>query len=320
LARLSAREAAIYSKYETTHTLRRLRRPALIVAGLAFAAAAWASENALPAAAPVPGGVALICVGSSSLPAPRAEFDGQRVLVRRAGDHWTAVLGLPLSLQPGTHQITVQADSVDARRGIRFEVASYDYETQRLTLKNRRQVEPEPGDLLRIEREKEKLLRAFATWSEPAPESMALDLPSDGPISSRFGLKRIFNDEPRQPHSGLDIAARAGTPVLAPAAGMVIDTGNYFFNGRTVILDHGAGLITMYNHLSRIDVAKGRHIARGQKLGSVGRTGRVTGPHLHWTVSLNNARVDPALFLSDERQRLALSPRLTGWPDASCAP
>jgi murein DD-endopeptidase MepM/ murein hydrolase activator NlpD len=185
-------------------------------------------------------------------------------------------------------------------RAIPFKVGKHDYETQRVTIANRRQVDPEPDDLRRIAREQESLVRAFSTFSDSRPEGFAFDLPSAGRVSGGFGLRRFFNDEPRQPHSGLDIAAPEGTPIAAPAAGTVIEIGDYFFNGFTVILDHGQGLVTMYNHLSRIDVAKGARVARGESIGAVGHTGRVTGPHLHWSVSLNNARVNPALFLSSE--------------------
>ncbi|MGB7543002.1 MAG: peptidoglycan DD-metalloendopeptidase family protein [Burkholderiales bacterium] len=286
--------------------MRRLHLPAFIVPGLALAAAAWASGNGLPTAAPVPGGVAVICVGRAPDPAPRVAFDGRRVLVARVGDTWQAVVGLPLALRPGAHELTV-LDGEKSAHTIRFDVGTHAYETQHLTLANRRQVEPEPADLLRIAREQKLLVRAFSTWSESAPDGLTFDLPSAGPISSGFGLKRFFNDEPRQPHSGLDIAAPAGTPIAAPAAGIVLETGNYFFNGRTVILDHGEGLVTMYNHLSRIDVAKGARVARGETIGTVGRSGRVTGPHLHWTVSLNNARVDPALFLPGEIRHQVLA-------------
>jgi murein DD-endopeptidase MepM/ murein hydrolase activator NlpD len=286
--------------------MRHLHILALIVAGLALAAAAWAAGNGLPMAAPVPGGVAVVCVGRAPAPAPRVAFDGQRVLVARVEDTWQAVVGLPLALRPGAHQLSV-LDGEQGARTIRFDVGTHAYETQHLTLANRRQVEPEPSDLLRIAREQESLLHAFSTWSESAPDGLTFDLPSAGPVSSVFGLKRFFNDAPRQPHSGLDIAAPAGTPIAAPAAGKVIEIGDYFFNGFTVILDHGEGLVTMYNHLSRIDVAKGARVARGETIGTVGRTGRVTGPHLHWTVSLNNARVDPALFLPDEIRRQILA-------------
>ena len=302
-----------------------MRTPRLlgeIAAGLALTAAVSAARGDLPLAAPVPGGVAIVCVGRAPGPAPQVVFDGQRVLVARVGDVWQAVVGLPLALRPGAHVLSV-VDSERSGRGVPFKVGRRDYETQHLTLANRRQVEPEPEDLRRIAREQESLVRAFSTFSDSVLDTLAFDLPSEGRVSGGFGLRRFFNDEPRQPHSGLDIAAPEGTPIAAPAAGTVIEIGDYFFNGLTVVLDHGQGLVTMYNHLSRIDVAKGARVARGEKIGAVGQTGRVTGPHLHWSVSLNNARVDPALFLSsDVRKQDApgLRPAALGGALAGSAP
>ena len=302
-----------------------MRTPRLlgeIAAGLALTAAVSAARGDLPLAAPVPGGVAIVCVGRAPGPAPQVVFDGQRVLVARVGDVWQAVVGLPLALRPGAHVLSV-VDSERSGRGIPFKVGRRDYETQHLTLANRRQVEPEPEDLRRIAREQESLVRAFSTFSDSVLDTLAFDLPSEGRVSGGFGLRRFFNDEPRQPHSGLDIAAPEGTPIAAPAAGTVIEIGDYFFNGLTVVLDHGQGLVTMYNHLSRIDVAKGARVARGERIGAVGQTGRVTGPHLHWSVSLNNARVDPALFLSsDVRKQDApgLRPAALGGALAGSAP
>jgi len=110
---------------------------------------------------------------------------------------------------------------------------------------------------------------------------------------------RFFNDQPRQPHAGLDIAASQGTAVKAPADGYVISTGEYFFNGNTVFIDHGQGMITMYCHLNHIDVKTGQHIKRGELIGTVGQTGRATGAHLHWSVILNRTMVDPELFLQN---------------------
>ena len=282
-----------------TGRMRRLRILVALGLGLVLAPCASAERADLPLVAPVPGGIAIVCVGRAPGPAPQATFEGQRVLVTRVGDAWQAVVGLPLALKPGAHGLAV-ARGEKAERTIAFRVGRREYEKQYVTLANRRQVDPEPEDLRRIAREQELLVRAFSTFSDFEPDGLAFDLPSTGRVSGGFGARRFFNNEPRLPHSGLDIAAPEGTPIVAPAAGLVLETGDFFFNGLSVVLDHGQGVVTMYNHLSKIDVVKGIRVARGERLGAVGQTGRVTGPHLHWSVSLNNARVDPALFLSSE--------------------
>ena len=251
----------------------------------------------LPQSSPVPGGIAIVAVAPENAPMPHVSFQDQRVLVTRADGAWRAVVGLPLSLEAGEYRLSVADRTGGVPRALAFQVLPKEYEAQYLTLTNKRQVEPNAEDMQRINRDKEILNAAFATWSDNLADDLRFDVPARGRFSSAFGLRRFFNKQPRQPHAGLDIAAPEGTPITAPAAGRVIEVGDYFFNGNTVLIDHGQGLVSMYNHLSRIDVTKGVRVARGQQIGTIGMTGRVTGAHLHWTISLNNARIDPKLFL-----------------------
>ncbi len=257
----------------------------------------------LPRESPVPGGIAVVPVAPETEPAPVVHYANQRVLVVPHAGKWQAVVGLPLSLSPGPQ--IVQVNGRDGqRRELSFIVQPKQYAEQRLTIEDRRMVEPSAEDLVRIERETGIIRAAFTTWSDLPLKSLQFRLPVRGRISGFFGLRRFFNNEPRQPHSGIDIAAPTGTPVSAPLGGIVMETGEYFFNGKTVFLDHGQGLISMFNHLSRILVERGKRVETGEKIGEIGMTGRVTGPHLHWTVSLNNSRVDPALFLPEDIQTL----------------
>lgn len=260
----------------------------------------------LPQSSPVPGGVAVVPIAVNDDSVPTVLFDGQRVLTLREHQQWHAVVGLPLTLAPGMHTLEIRLGGTPTQTS--FRVAPKKYETQHLTIANKRHVEPSAEDQVRIARDNQMINRAFATWSETLADTLRFDTPAKGPFSSRFGLRRILNKQPRQPHSGLDIAAPEGTPVTAPAAGLVLETGDFFYTGNTVFLDHGQGLVSMYIHLSRVDVAKGTHVTRGQKIGLVGKTGRATGAHLHWAVSLNNARVDPMLFLSPAARAGAPSP------------
>lgn len=243
---------------------------------------------------PVPGGIAVIELGPSSQ-TPQVSFQNKSVLVIKAQDEqWLAVVGLDLNIPAGLQKLLVKDGT---SREVVFTVQDKKYKEQRITIKNTRQVNPLPEDLERIKREMTAQNQAYKVFSSTPPSNIIFDSPVEGPLSSPFGLKRFFNGEPRAPHSGLDFAVPSGTPVKAPADGKVILTGNYFFNGNTVCLDHGQGIISMYCHLSLIDVAVGDKIARGQILGKVGATGRVTGAHLHWNVSLNDARIDPAILI-----------------------
>lgn len=268
----------------------------LLSAGL-IAVPAQAAE--LPQASPVPGGIAVVPLTLESEQSPRVTFNGERTMVVHHADRWQAIVGLPLDIVPGEHRVELKGVN-GTGTAVAFQVQPKEYAAQHITLKDKRMVEPGPKELQRIEREQKIILRAFHAWTEATEPPLRFDLPARGRLSSPFGLRRFFNNQPRQPHSGLDIAAPTGTPIVAPAPGTVVETGNYYFNGNTVFLDHGQGLVTMYNHLNRISVKKGQRVKRGQPIGEIGSTGRVTGPHLHWTVSLNNARIDPMLMLSAE--------------------
>jgi murein DD-endopeptidase MepM/ murein hydrolase activator NlpD len=250
--------------------------------------------EALPQQRRVPGGVALIPLGPSPA-APTARFNDVPALVLGTSRQWVAVVGIPLSTQPGPALLEVgQGNGSSAQ--VAFTVDSIRYAEQHLKVAPGK-VDLSPEDLARYERERKHLAGVTTAYSEQAPASLRLLQPVPGTRSSSFGLRRVFNGQGRNPHSGMDIAAPLGTPIVAAAAGKVIDAGDYFFNGNTVWIDHGRGLLTMYCHLASIDVASGQTVAAGQRIGTVGATGRVTGPHLHWSVSLNRAMVDPALFL-----------------------
>lgn len=281
----------------TRATRRRTWRLALLLAGLLLASVV--SAGTLPQAEAVPGGIALVDLGPASASAPQAYLGRNRVMVVAHEGKWIAVVGVPLSADPGQHTLTVR-DGAGAERRALFSIESKKYGEQHITLKNKRMVNPSKADLRRIASESRQMIAAFRHFRDTPAPAVAFDLPAVAPLTGVFGTRRFFNEQERNPHSGLDIAAPRGTPVLAPADAVVVDTGNYFFNGRTVLLDHGQGLVTMYVHLSHIAVEPGMKVRRGQPIGEVGESGRATGPHLHWSVSLNNVRVDPMLFVSKE--------------------
>lgn len=176
-------------------------------------------------------------------------------------------------------------------------VGSKRYREQRLTLQNKSHVNPDPQQQARFESEYAQQMQAYASFRPEGPSNVVFEKPVPGRLTSPFGLRRFFNGEERNPHSGLDFAAPQGTPVKTPADGVVTIVADYFFNGQTVFVDHGQGLITMYCHLSAFEVSKGDTVRKGDVVARSGATGRATGPHLHWNVSLNNARVDPAIFI-----------------------
>ena len=255
----------------------------------------------LPQESLVPGGVAFVRIVAPADEPPRVMLQGAPVMVVRQDDRWLAVVGIPLFTAPGKLAVTVERR--DAKPGnVELAIKAKQYVVQRLRV-SPGMVDLAPADLARFERERPVLKAALDTFSATAPATLQLKQPVPGSRSSSYGMRRVFNGQPRSPHTGMDIAAPAGTPVVAPAPGTVVAAGDYFFNGNTVILDHGQGLVTMYGHLSAIDVSLGERVDTGAVIGKVGATGRATGPHLHWGVSLNRTMVDPALFLGPLLER-----------------
>ncbi len=251
--------------------------------------------ESLPQESLVPGGIAVVHVHDDAV---SGSYRDQRILLARFEGEQYAVIGIPLDAEPGAQQFELTSRNGEESL-LRFEVVHKQYRERHLTITNERQVNPNAEDMERIGRESVEMRRAFSTWSESLAPDFAMSLPVDGVRSSSFGSRSFFNGQPRNPHSGMDIAAPEGAPILAPAPGVILATGNYFFNGNTIIMDHGHGLISLYCHMNTINVEPGTAVAAGEQIGEVGSTGRVTGPHLHWSVNLNNVRVDPALFLGE---------------------
>lgn len=275
-------------------------RPAIQLA-LLMPLTAWSQTTTapttleLPESSVVPGGVVVLDLETTGDTTPEVFYRDHRVMVLKQSDKWRALVGIPLSAEPGRNTVRIGTDPKQPHyQG--FAVVDKEYATQKLKVAPA-QVDLSKEDLERVARERVRINAALETWTPDPPMTLKLLQPVDGPRSSSFGLRRVFNEQPRAPHSGMDIAADVGTPVRAPADGRVLDTGDYFFNGNTIFIDHGQGMVTMFCHLSAIDVKPGQDVRRGDPIGKVGATGRVTGPHLHFGVSLNRAFVDPGIFL-----------------------
>ena len=249
----------------------------------------------------VPGGVSMVDLGVSSDPKPQARYGSKNVLVIEQDGHWKGLVGISLKTLPGNYIVSYQTDKESNKnKEVAVRVQPKTYPEQRIKMKQKKYVSPNKEQLARIKSEKNHMTKLFKIWRD-TDVSVDLTWPVDGPLSSPFGLRRFFNDQPRNPHSGIDIAAPEGTDIVMPSDGVIIDTGDYYFNGNTVFVDHGQGMVSMFNHMSKISVETGDKLKRGDKIGEIGKTGRVTGPHLHWSLSLNEARVDPMLFLPEKQ-------------------
>ncbi len=273
--------------------LTTIKKRFAIAAGLLFAIQAGFALS-LPENHAVNGGVTIVPIDIQQQ--PEAYFNGKRVTVVAGPkqNQWLMVIGIPLDNDKEIQEINL---TKPMKTKVPFHISKKQYTTQYLTIQNKRKVDPYAKDRARIEEERTRLYKLFSRYSDRNPFSQSFTAPSYGRISSMFGLSRVFNSKPRNPHSGLDIASPSGTPVKAVDDGVVVETKNYFFTGNTIVIDHGRGVFSLYAHLSKIDVKKGDKIKQGKVIGNVGQTGRVTGPHLHWSMIMNGTLVDPLLFV-----------------------
>ena len=251
--------------------------------------------NELPTHKPIAGGVSILELGLYS-DAPNVSYQGDRVATIKVSDDWFAVVGNPLSAEGGVDvPIKVKVDDWISFSYL-VRVLENDYGEEKLEVASKH-VALSQTNLERHQSEKTHIDAVRGTFTHKKIDSFKLRMPVEGRLSSTFGFRRIYNGEPRSPHSGMDIAAPTGTVVLAASSGLIIDVGDYFFSGKMVTIDHGSGFLTLYAHLSEIDVSVGDVVSHESQIGRVGASGRVTGPHLHFGVILNGVSVNPNLFL-----------------------
>ena len=232
-----------------------------------------------------------------------ATIFGRPVRLTRIGDRWQGLIGIDLDVKPGSYPIEVAitplgSTAIASAQTLR--VIDKAYPVRRLTVAPAF-VDTPAGEVARIQQDAAALQTIFETTASPRQWQGAFQAPVNDSPNSSFGSRSIYNGQARSPHSGTDFGAKAGTPVAAPAAGTVALARPLYFTGNTVVLDHGLGLYSLLAHLQEIGVKEGDHVTRGHVVGLVGGTGRVTAPHLHWSVRLNNARVDPLSLLAVTR-------------------
>lgn len=270
-----------------------------LLAFLALVLSPSIKAQSLPLEESVPGGIVKLNLEvpyNKSMSKPEAYFKSNRTLVFEHNKQYYALVGLPLSIEPGKYSIKYKTAN-DTFRYKDFLVKSKKYKVSRIKIKNKNMVNPDSTTQTRIANDLKKISSAINNYSDSTPEKLLFKQPVRGIPTTSFGARRIINGQNKNPHSGMDIAAPTATPVVAAASGKVILADNFYLSGNMIALDHGSGLITMYAHLSEILVENGDIVKPGQTIGRVGNTGRVTGPHLHWTVKLNKTSVNPALFL-----------------------
>lgn len=221
-------------------------------------------------------------------------LDQQIHFYETADRHYAALVGIDLDQAPGPHslEVTWKRGEATGAESYLIEVLQASFGTENLKLP-KGMVDLDPPTLARVEKEQRQQKEVFDLSIPRKLWEGEFLRPVEGKIAGTFGLRRLMNGQPRNPHTGEDITAPEGTPVVAANTGKVILVGDFYFNGHSVIIDHGLGLFSMYFHLSKATVKEGEPVKKGEQIGLVGKSGRATGPHLHWGMRLNGARVNP---------------------------
>ncbi len=245
-------------------------------------------EILLEPASPGPGDIMVVTVRNASGPI-EGTFNGNKIYFNPAGDSFKAIVAVDYFTEPGKYELAVTVNGTAARQAV--EVVRKEYTVQHLTLP-KHMVELSPENEARAEREQKRMA---AIWPLEHDRSWDGDFinPHEGEIITPFGVKRIINNIPKSPHTGIDVAGEKGDKIIAPNNAVVALVDRQFFGGNAVVLDHGQGIYTMFFHCSKILVRKGQKVKKGDVIALVGATGRATGPHLHWGVRIQGARVDP---------------------------
>lgn len=205
---------------------------------------------------------------------------------------WSGFLGVDLKAKPGHYKVLVKILPSGGEQHLGIKITKKDYGVRRLTLP-KNMVDLDAETLKRVKKES-KIVKKL--WNAPPSTPRwngSFSRPIPGKVVGPFGRRSIINDQPRSPHSGIDLKAERGAPIEAINNGRVVLTGDHFFSGLSVVIEHGGGIQSMYFHLDKIMVKHGQMVTKGDVIGTVGSTGRATGPHLHWGIRINGARVDP---------------------------
>ena len=274
--------------------MNRFKKILVLIAALCLPYSVHAQEKTLQPeivlepAKPGPGDLFVVTVKNAT-GTLEGKFNGKKIYFNRLKESFKAIVAIDYFTEPGNYDLDIFSNGSVLKQVV--EVRKKEYGIQRLTLP-KKMVELSPKDEARAERDQRKMA---AIWPNETNRSWTGDFvnPLNGDIIAPFGVRRIINNIPESPHTGVDVRGKKGDKIIAPNDAVVALVDNQFFAGNALVLNHGQGIYTMFFHLSRILVKPGQSVKKGDVIALVGSTGRATGPHLHWGVRVQGARVDP---------------------------